>query len=211
MKKLYILRYSQLTQSDMSKSIIAFVQQTKLKPDLIVAAARQQGGLPLNEYKPEELEEVLQGAIYLFKIGKIDEETFIARMNQAIGSNLDPDTFKQCWNAMCTIQPQTLASLRQIESLQQQYDFDIHVIGNTNSIHADYIKEQFEAASLNIRMSHTYSFESGMFDPKPQLPTTYTSVIDLRKLSIEEILEEFSKLSIEETPKTTAPKCKLFY
>ena len=196
MKTLYLLRYSQLTQSNMQASIEAFVKKTDLNPNLIYQAARQEGGLPLNSYTPEEINQISHGAIYLFKTGKITETEFVTRMNQTIGTNLNFDTFKECWNAMFTIQPKTVEFLRKIENLQKENSFSIHVVGNTNSMHDNYINEQFRQENINLEMTHTYSFEEGKFDPEPlkkliDMLSEGFNIIDLRNTA--DLLEEFSK------------------
>lgn len=210
MKTVYLLRYSQLTQSNMMESVKAFIKHTGIDPKTIQIAAHKQGGSPLSAYKQEEMEQVSQGAIYLYKTGKVSDEEFVARMNHAMGIDLSMDTFKECWNAMCTVQPETLELLHHIESLQKEHAFGIHVMGNTNSMQANYISEQFAAAGLKLGMSHTFSFEAGMLDPAPPKTTDAgwadVNIIDLRDTA--DILAEFNKLSTEASL-SEAPKRKL--
>lgn len=193
MRTLFLLRYSQLTQSNMMKSVAKFMEKTGMSdPSQLIKVVSQEGGLPLNQYKPEELDLIKQtGIIYLFKIGRITEKEFVDNMNQKVGINLDFDTFKECWNSMCTIQPETIVFLREIEQLQKQKedDFGIHIIGNTNSMHAKYIEEQLKQAGIDIKMSRTVSFEVGCFDPEPsEEQTNGLQIVDLRNKT--DVLEE---------------------
>lgn len=187
MQKLFLLRSSQLTKSNMIKSIEKFKQTIQTtNPDQLINqlmnVVRTQGGLSLDQYTPTELEKIKQtGIIYLFKIGQINKEYFIEKMNEAINVSLDSDSFTACWNAMCIIDQDTIKFLQQIEQLQKQYNFSIHVVGNTNSMHAECVAEQLQNSNINIHMSQTLSFNFGCFDPKP-LPeqTNGFDVIDLR-------------------------------
>lgn len=207
MTTLFLLHFSQLTQSDMMKSVKEFMQKTGMKdPSQLINVVRQEGGLTLTQYTPEELDQIKQvGIIYLFKIGQITEEAFVRNMNQKIAINLDFNTFKECWNAMCKIQEETIVFLRAIEQLQIHKDFNIHVIGNTNSMHAKYIEEQFQQAGINIQMSRTFSFETGCLDPEPSAEQTNgLQVIDLRNKT--DILSEIRE-TLEVKVNTTL-KCK---
>lgn len=210
MKTVYLLRYSQLTQSNMMEAVKAFIKHTGIDPKTIQIAAHKQGGSPLSAYKPEEMAQVYQGAIYLYKTGKVSDEEFVARMNHAMGVDLSMDTFKDCWNAMCTVQAETLEFLSQIESLQKEHGFGIHVMANTNSMHAKYVSEQFAAAGLELDLSYTFSFMAGVLDPAPPKITdagwTDVNIIDLRDTA--DILTEFNKLSIKASL-SEAPKRKL--
>lgn len=194
MKTVYILRYSQLTQPNISESIKAFAEYSGIAPNSISTVAHKQGGSPLHVYRKEEMEQVSQGAIYLFKIGKIDEIEFVSRMNQAIGTDLSFEAFKECWNKMCCIQPDALDVLRKLAQLQQEYGFGIHVMGNSNKIHVNYIDEQLAAAVIKLEMSQTFSFETGILDP--ELPKTTdpkwsdSNLVDLRNVA--DILAEIN-------------------
>ncbi|AFC71046.1 hypothetical protein [Rickettsia australis] len=66
-----------------------------------------------------------------YKTGKITTEEFRIEMNALIEeaggrpiTNLE--TFDKCWNAMCTVEPEKLAELY---NLQQTYAFHIHIVG----------------------------------------------------------------------------------
>jgi hypothetical protein len=207
MKTVYILRLSQLTQSDIKRSVMDFAVTAKIDPIVIQMAAHAQGGSPLNQYPATKLDEVRQGAIYLFKTGQIDEEAFIARMNQAMGINLSRTDFVRCWNAMCTLQPATVALLREIEMLQKRHGFDLHVIGSTNSTHTNYIAEQFTTHGLQLNFSHTYSFEVNQLEP--ELPSTADpkwsdfDIVDLRDTA--EILPRLDAAISSETKHKVRP------
>lgn len=213
MKTVFLLRYSQLTQSNMMESVKAFVNRTGIDSKALQAAVHKEGGLELSLYKAEEIEQISQGAIYLYKTGKISDVEFVERMNRTMAIDLSMETFKECWNAMCTVQPETLAFLRQVESLQKKHGFGIHVMGNTNSMQVNYVNEQFTALGLELGITYTLSFVAGVLEPAPPKTTddgwTDVNIIDLRDTKSEaDILTEFNKLSTVASC-SKAPKRKL--
>lgn len=208
MKTVYVLRSSQLTKSNIIESIQAFAACTGIDPSTIGAIAHEQGGSQPHVYTKEEMQQVSQGAIYLFKTGKISETEFVSRMNKAIGTDLSFEVFKECWNKMCLIKPEALDFLRQLEKLQQEYGFGIHVMSNSNTMHINYIYEQLAAAGVKLEISKTFSFEAEVLDP--ELPKTTdpkwsdSNLIDLRDTA--DILAEINKLRVHNS---AAPKPRL--
>lgn len=196
MKTVYIFHYSQLTKSNILESIQAFATCTGIDPKEISAVAHEQGGSPLHVYTEKEMQKVSQGAIYLFKTGKISETEFVSRMNKAIGIDLSFEVFKECWNKMCLIKPDALNFLRQLEKLQQKYGFGIHVMSNSNTMHINYIYEQLEAAGIKLETSQTFSFEAGILDPELPKNTdpkwSDCNLLDFRGTT--DILEEINKI-----------------
>ena len=195
MKTVYILRLSQLTQSEIKKSVTDFAVAAKIDPIIIQLAAHAEGGSPLNHYPPQELKTVRQGAIYLFKTGLISEEEFIEKMNQAMEIALSKEVFTKCWNAMCIQTPDSLAFLRSVEELQRTRGFHLHIMSNTNSLHTNCIDQQLAANGIHLEMSHTYSFETHQLESEP--PTAADpqwadfDIVDLRdtKTSLISILD----------------------
>ena len=184
---------------------MAFASATGKSIDSLQKAAHAQGGSPFNYYKPEELERLHQGAIYLFKTGLISEEEFIAKMNQAMDINLSAEEFKKCWNAMCTQTPDHLVFLRFVEALQKARGFHLHIMSNTNTLHTKYIDEQLAANGINIKMTHTYSFDTHQLESEP--PTAADpqwanfDIVDLRDVKT-------SLMSIFDTDISSAPRRK---
>ena len=135
-------------------------------------------------YKSEELEQVKQGAIYLYKTGKLTDIEFATQMNKAFNTNLSVETFKTCWEAMCTMDEQTLNSIRELEKLQNVHDFGIHVMGGTNKMHVDYIKNQLRDLKITLNFSHTFSFETGTLEQEApnanQEQWKESTIVDLR-------------------------------
>lgn len=211
MKKLYLLNFSQLIKSspeNFRKSIVAFAEHTHKDIKVIAEIAHIQGGSCLTAYKPNEMLLITQGAIYLYKTGEINDDTFINRMNMTLGSHLNRDDFMHCWNAMSTISPESIEYMRQIEQLQNQHNFILHILSNTNPMHTNYIDQQLNDNNIALRTRHTYSYEVGVFNPKPptaeQAAAQGYEIVDLR--DVDDILTEIAKLetTVKSTPAAKA-------
>jgi len=142
------------------------------------------------------------GAIYLFKTGKITGEEFAGMMNSVAGTNLSVELIKKCWNEMCTITEDTHKYLNELADLQRSHNFNIHVIGNTNRWHVDYINAQ----GLPITYSHTFSCNAGRLNPDPNLSSwSDFDVIDLRNDS--DVLSSIKQACGEVVPPKSHIKC----
>jgi hypothetical protein len=200
MTTIYVIRASQVSDPKFMNSVTAFANCTGIPTARIRQVAHYQGGSPLHIYG-EELTNIKTGAIYLYKTGKINDHEFVAGMNKALDANLNFDTFKQCWNAMCHIEPATIDFLRKLEKAQQDLGFGLHVMGNTNPMHTQYISEQLAAAGINLHFSQTLSYKVGVLDAEPPKNYATTQYIDLRDTA--DIFTEINKLShdVVATPK----------
>jgi hypothetical protein len=179
-KLVFLFNYSHIVPANMAASIGAFVQATDLSVSLVQGVAIGQGAIyNPNQKKDEALE---QGAIYLFKMGAIQEQDFYERMKVALGASLsaeeyaaldnklDYETFVRCWNAMSTLQPSDWVILADIARLKAIQGFQIGVSANTNSLHRAWIAKQLSEKYSDLIDFAAYSYEVGRFDPEPAVP-----------------------------------------
>jgi hypothetical protein len=218
---LFILRYSQIVHSNMVASVTKFMQLTNIKdPDVLQKLVYAEGGLSLDKYSTEDLNNIkTNGIIYLYKIGQLTDEEFLRKMNEKLNSTLDMDTFKACWNAMCEIKEENLLFINRLQTLQDKYSFDIHVISNTNKMHVDYIASQLNRHNIKLNMSHSYSFEANQFDPEPSEEMINKRVVmDIRNVEVKHIEEKIlevlnnlglTKADLEEQTPPSPKKLKL--
>lgn len=71
-----------------------------------------------------------------FEIGNISNEDFRKKMNDYCNTNMNPEEFAECWNAMIVSYPSE--NERLLENLKK--DFNLYILSNTNRIHVEFFE-----------------------------------------------------------------------
>jgi hypothetical protein len=102
-------------------------------------------------------------SIDLYKAGTMATEQFITKLADDLDLDATNTTIrsqiKDAWNASCTITPQVIESLTNLNTLQSELGFELVAISGTNPLHFAYITEQLSAAELDLELINSLSFE----------------------------------------------------
>lgn len=109
-----------------------------------------------------------QGFCSAFDRGQISARDFFSRICDTYGLELTFEEFSTIWNENFTEISEVSQLIKELSS-----KYPLHLISNTNSLHFDYIVEQFPV--LKYFHSYILSYREGLCKPDPELYHTAVS------------------------------------
>lgn len=147
MSKTHVFHYSQLIPTDASKTVQKLAEYSGLRPEMIaeISQTAQKKGEIISEYK----------------LGRISTPEFRIQINKCIrakqGIELLDEDFDEAWCAMCEPNREIMVGLAK---LQQDSEFKICIMGNTNQLHHNFIQDTIQEFQPPLpKISYILSFE----------------------------------------------------
>jgi len=205
---LFVIRYGQLVGSDIMKSVLAFIAGG-VSPVELTELVKSQGGLNLDRYSKDALEQVrTNGIIYKYKAGLIDSDTFLGKLKELIPNcQMSKKELIHAWNSMCSItSDKDKLELKGLQELLTQNSAKLLVVGRTNQLQDEYIKQQLreigiDTTSDNRSIDIVTSYQNNTFDDKILLASSSWNLSDYEVIDLRESKDYLSDIKSRFKPK----------
>ncbi|MFA6217433.1 MAG: HAD family phosphatase [Candidatus Omnitrophota bacterium] len=125
---------------------------------------------------PEQISSLVFGSVKLLKFfeeGRVRPHEFFLKIKKTLRLSLSYKAFKPIWNEIFFLTEDNVSTAQIAARLRQ--DYKVAVLTNTNILHFEYIKKQFEI--FDIFPHIVTSFETGLTKPHPQIYAQTMSVL----------------------------------